>query len=227
MRSFDNREDTHVSDEPFYAHYLAETGREHPGHREIIRHHDADWRSVAASLTGPIPLNKPVWYQKHMAHHMLESMSRDWMHEESFRHVFLLREPRRMLVSLCKVLPSVTLEQTGLPQQLSIFRELIQRQGESPCVINARDILSNPESALRTLCDACQIEFSERMLSWPPGTRTTDGIWAKHWYASVEKSTGFQPIKESAEPVEDRYQELLNRCNEIYDQLIEYQLDIP
>jgi hypothetical protein len=31
------------------------------------------------------------------------------------------------------------------------------------------------------------------MLAWPAGRRASDGIWAKHWYAAVEASTGFEP----------------------------------
>ena len=49
-------------------------------------------------------------------------------------------------------------------------------------VYDARDVLENPERILRLLCDAVGVDFMEAMLSWPPGLRETDGIWAKHWY---------------------------------------------
>ena len=36
MRSFENRKDTSVIDEPFYAYYLQKTKLKHPMYREII-----------------------------------------------------------------------------------------------------------------------------------------------------------------------------------------------
>ena len=63
MRSFENRRDTFVSDEPFYAHYLYETGIDHPPRAKIISSGNTDWNSVADNITGPIPEAKAIWYQ--------------------------------------------------------------------------------------------------------------------------------------------------------------------
>ena len=65
MRAFGNRPDTAVSDEPFYGFYLARTGLDHPGRDAVIASQPADWRAVAAALTGPVPEGRAVWYQKH------------------------------------------------------------------------------------------------------------------------------------------------------------------
>jgi hypothetical protein len=57
------------------------------------------------------------------------------------------------------------------------------------------------------------------MLHWPPGRRPTDGIWAKHWYDAVERSTTFEPYRPKNELVPDRLRGLLEQCLEIYDEL--------
>lgn len=190
MRSFGNRSDALVVDEPFYAHYLLSTGLEHPGRSEIIASQERDWRKVAASLHAPLPPGVSVHYQKHMSHHLLPTMGRDWL--RGLQHAFLLRNPADMLRSLGSKLASVSLADTGLPQQLEIFERLRTASGVSPPVIDADDLLADPEGVLRALCDALGICFEARMLCWPPGPRSTDGIWAKHWYAAVERSSGFQ-----------------------------------
>jgi hypothetical protein len=59
-------------------------------------------------------------------------------------------------------------------------------------VLDSADLLADPESMLRALCEALGVPFSTRMLSWPAGRRDTDGVWAKHWYDRVEQSTGFE-----------------------------------
>jgi hypothetical protein len=210
LRSWGNRPDTHVSDEPLYGCYLAQTRRPHPMRDEIVAAMESDWRAVVARLTGPVPDGKAIWYQKHMAHHLLPGMGREWLAE--LRQAFLIRDPRAMLVSLDKVTPNPSVLDTGLPQQLELFESMRATTGVAPPVIDARDVLAAPEPMLRALCRALQVEFSADMLAWPPGRRATDGIWAPHWYASVEASTGFQPYRERDEPFPARLEPVLERC---------------
>jgi hypothetical protein len=199
MRSFGNRRDTQVVDEPFYAHYLQTTGLEHPGRDEVLAAHECDWRKVAAALHAPLPAGIGVHYQKHMAHHLLPTMGREWL--AGLTHAFLLRDPADMLRSLGRKLTAIRLEDTGLPQQLEIFERLRAETGVTPPVIDADDLLADPEGLLRTLCAALGIEFQSNMLRWPLGRRDTDGIWAKHWYESVERSSGFERWQRSDEPL--------------------------
>src|SRR5262245_40777183 len=119
MRSWGNRPDTFVCDEPLYAHYLQQTGIDHPGAAEVIATHERDWARVVDWLTGPIPDGKPIFFQKRMAHHLLPQIDRTWLGLVS--NAFLIRAPREMLASLAKVLPHPTVADTGLPQQVEIF----------------------------------------------------------------------------------------------------------
>ena len=221
MRAWGSRPDTVVCDEPLYAHYLAETGREHPGRGEIIAHHDADWRSVVERLTAPVP-GGGIFYQKHMAHHMLPAMDRDWV--LNLRNAFLIRDPVEMLPSLAKVLPDPTLRDTGLEQQVDLFERVQDATGETPPVIDAKDVLLDPKGMLRALCGALDVPFRDAMLVWEPGARATDGIWAKHWYGAVEQSTGFKPYEPKSEPVPDRLQVLYETCQDYYQQLFTHRL---
>ena len=190
MRSWGNREDTLVVDEPFYAHYLKVTGLDHPGREEIIATHESDWRRVVESLLAPQPPHVRIFYQKQMSHHLLPHMGREWL--DSVTHAFLIRDPAAMLASLGEKLTEFDLLATGLPQQVEIFEHVVARTGRPPPVLDSADLLARPEPMLRALCDALGIPFSERMLAWPAGRRDTDGVWAKHWYDRVEASTGFE-----------------------------------
>ena len=55
MRSFENRPDTFVSDEPFYGYYLNNTDIDHPGKKEVLRSMEYDWDKVVDYITGIIP----------------------------------------------------------------------------------------------------------------------------------------------------------------------------
>jgi len=223
MRSWENRPDTIVVDEPFYAHYLLATGIDHPGREEVLAHHETDWRRVVASLLAPLPPGVAIYYQKQMAHHLLPHMGREWL--GSVTHAFLIRDPAPMLASLGEKLGRFELEATGLPQQVEIFDYVQRCRGNVPPVVDAADLLAAPEPMLRALCAALGIPFTERMLSWPPGRRDTDGVWAKYWYERVERSTGFEPAEAAEMPkLRGRLAELEAQCRPLYQQLYAHRL---
>ncbi len=191
MRSFGNRPDTVVVDEPLYGYYLARTEVEHPGRDEVVQSMSCDWRQVLAQLAqAPLPPGASVFYQKHMTHHLLPEVDRGLLGRLS--HAFLIRDPRRLLASYARVRSEPTLADLGLQQQAEIFRAF------GGPVIDSADILRNPAAALEALCDALGVTFDSNMLSWPAGPRPTDGVWARYWYGSVWESTGFGPYREAA-----------------------------
>ena len=163
-----------------------------------------------------------IVYQKHMTHHMLPHIDRAWLAKVS--NCFLIREPRRMLLSLQKVLPEPRLEQTGLPQQVELFDAVCDLTGAAPPVIDARDVLRQPREMLSGLCAALDVPFDDRMLRWRAGKRKTDGVWAKHWYGAVERSTGFAPYYEDDAPVADELRGLLDACQPLYDKLAQNRI---
>ncbi len=171
---------------------------------------------VVADLTAG-PVTTPMQYQKHMTHHLLPAFPRQPL--SSVRHAFLVRDPERVLTSYAKVREEPTLEDLGLPQQAELF----ERYGGP--VVDAADVLRDPARTLGLLCSALGIGFDDAMLSWPAGPRDTDGVWAPHWYAGVEASTGFAPYSPgSGDPLPDRLRPLLERCRPYYDALAAYRL---
>lgn len=222
MRSWGSRPDTFVSDEPLYAHYCLVTRVDHPGLEEVIAAGECDWRRVVETLLGPIPGGKPIWFQKHMAHHLLPGMDRDWVLK--LTNCLLIREPRQMVASLAKVMPQPTLPDTGLPQQVELFEMLRSAEGTAPPVILAGDLLRDPPAMLKLLCERVEVPYTEAMLNWAPGRRETDGVWAKYWYENVEKSTGFAPeITPPAAPPA-RLDSMLAECQRLFDRLHEHRL---
>lgn len=194
MRSWENRPDTEVIDEPLYAAYLDQAGLDHPMRDEILAAGPADVEdAIAACLAAPRSVS--ISYQKHMAHHLLAGMDRSWLGE--FRNVLLLRDPRRVLASYAKVRSEVTLEDIGVPQQLELAEHC-------EFVVDSDDFLTDPAAYQREICRRLDVPFDDSlltsMLSWPAGRRSSDGVWAPAWYDAVEASTGFGPAPTVAPP---------------------------
>jgi hypothetical protein len=226
MRSWGNRADTFVVDEPFYACYLKATEKKHPGADEIIANGETNWRKVAEKCGRDrgFPSGKRIFYQKQMAHHLLPEMDRAWLADVT--NCFLIRDPREVILSYISKNPAPTLEDLGFVQQIEIFEFVRRQEGASatPTVIDAKDVLQNSERILPVLCDKIGVEFDPAMLSWPPGLRDTDGIWAKYWYSEVAKSTSFQPYRPRIGTVPNDLREIYERCRECYKQLHKYRL---
>jgi hypothetical protein len=218
MRSWENRPDTMVVDEPLYAHYLAETGIDHPGRDEVVEAGETDWRVVVEGLLAPLPDGIRVFYQKQMAHHLLPGIGREWVGE--LTNVLLIRDPREVVASYLRSRSQVTVDDIGLRQQTSLFADLAAA-GRVPLVIDAADFLTDPERYLRGLCDLVGVPFDERMLTWPSGSRDSDGLWAPHWYAAVRESTGFAPYQRREVSLSGQGERVAEECRPLYEELRE------
>jgi hypothetical protein len=222
MRSFENREDTFVTDEPFYAHYLQHTSVDHPMRGKVIMSGNPNWDEVAEHLTGAIPNGKSVWYQKHMAQHNLQGVDLEWT--DKLINCFLIRHPGEVILSYSKKYEITSIYQLGFPQQSELYNKIKHDTGRSPIVIDSKNILMNPINLLNKLCQKLEIPFSDKMLSWPLGKRDSDGVWGQYWYGNVEKSTGFKAYQKKDGKIPNKYAVIYEESLKYYQQLFERRL---
>jgi hypothetical protein len=214
MYAFRQRSDTRVLDEPLYGHYLKVSGAAHPGALEVMKAMDCDGERVIRDiLLGPC--DKSVLFFKNMAHH-LTGLKRDFLRD--LTNLLLTRDPREMLPSLARQIPEPSLRDTGLREQVEILELELEAERE-PVVLEAKELLLDPAGVLRQACAKLAIPFEPAMLSWEAGPKPEDGVWAKHWYASVHKSTGFGTYQAKREPFPKELVPLLELCLPLYEKL--------
>lgn len=224
MRSFENRPDCCVVDEPFYAFYLQETGLDHPGRSEILNSQPTDARDVIKQLNQRPEGVCNVQYEKHMAHHFLPGMPDDWLNVR--RHCILLRDPRAVIASYVKSRPTVTLADIGVTQLLHLYEKITELQGTPPLVVDSDDLLRQPEAMLRAMCHHLGIEFSPAMLAWPAGKRDSDGVWAPWWYARVEASTGFEARAPFTGKLDAEWQAVADEALAMHQELSRHRVQV-
>lgn len=222
MRSFSSRADCAVSDEPFYGCFLKESGAPHPMAEEVIASMDCDWSSVAATLSGPPPGGKSVWYQKHMTHHMVGAVQPDDLSD--CIHAFLIRDPERMVASYRVKRETVSATDLGYATQRAFFDRVADRLGAAPPVIDSADVLADPSGTLAALCGALGLTWDPAMLGWPAGIHADDGIWASHWYDAVAASTGFHRVKTKTYTLDAADQRVADACRDDFDTLARHRL---
>ena len=214
--------DTAVWDEPFYAYYLHKTGLHHPMRTEVIESGDTAIETIIDKcIAVPTQVNRhgkapDLWFQKHMTVHMVEDISLDWL--SKVQNAFLIRRPEAVLASYHDRRANPTADDVGFKRQRQLFERVIEMTGNVPPVIDSDDVLRNPEKILRLLCKSLGIEFDSAMLAWPPGKRSDDGVWASHWYESVEQSTGFAAPR-AARPLPDHLRGISDACLDDYEML--------
>ena len=187
MYSFAQRQDTQVFDEPLYAHYLKISGANHPAAAEVLQSLENDGNKVVQKVI--LQKSKKVLFHKLMTHFLID-IDTDFLLEVS--NIIFIRNPEEIIASYSKVIPNPKLEDIGLKQQYELYL-LLERQGNMPIVLDSKHLLQSPELILNKLCAILEILFDKKMLKWKKGARKEDGIWAKHWYANVNNSTGFLP----------------------------------
>ncbi len=228
MRAFENRPDCAVWDEPFYAWYLQQTGLPHPMRDAVIAAGEAaDWRAIVADCTAtPLAENRhgrqpSIHYQKHMTHHMLPGIDLGWLGQVT--NAFLIRRPEAVLASYHDRHTDIELRDVGFQEQADLFDRVADINGAAPVVMDSDDILADPAAALQRLCDALRIPFDPAMLAWPAGRRDSDGVWAAHWYMSVEASTGLAKPSRTR-PLPEHLRPLAEQCRPYYDRLAQHRI---
>ena len=218
MRSFENREDTKVWDEPFYAYYLKETKKNHPLANEIINKYETNLEKIIDLVTAEKDF---IYFQKHMSHHIIKKIPINWITKGI--NCFLIRHPKEVLLSYIQKNDLIDSNDLGYPAQLRLFN-YIKTSNKKILVIDAKDLSEKPEIILKKICKKINIPFTEKMLNWPKGRRDSDGIWEKIWYKNVKSSTTFNKILNKEYEIPKKYNHIYNGCLRIYDQLKIYNI---
>ena len=217
MYAFAQRSDTRVVDEPLYAHYLQHqpTEAEHPYREEVLATMENDGERVVNTMLTQ-DYGRPVVVFKQMTHHLVE-LDRAFLQQTI--NVLLIRDPRAILRSFGEVVKRVTAEDIGLPQQLALYRNLTNRNALA-AVVDAKSLLENPGGVISQLCAKLGLSFEKSMLSWSPGPRPEDGVWAPAWYANVHRSTGFQPYRAREFTLSPARQQIADACRPAYEEML-------
>jgi hypothetical protein len=215
MYAFAQRKDMKVVDEPFYGHYLQATGVAHPGREEVLAQMETDPATIEAQLH-ELDQKYPYVFLKNMAHH---HVGLNWKYMQGMRTMFLIRDPARLIRSLIKVIPRPTMRDIGLDLENQLLEHALQHGPFDPLVIDTQELLSDPNTGLRELCQQLDIPFDAAMLKWKKGPIPEDGVWAKYWYRNVHNSTGLQAQQPMTIELEEQYRPLYQEALFYYERL--------
>lgn len=235
-RSFGQLDGCIVYDEPLYAPYLVDRGFDHPERERVLACRETDYERAIGQLIGDLPPGTSFSFQKHIAKHFKPEKSSEWL--KSLRHFFLIRHPQEIIYSYQKICPSVTESDIGMAALVDVFKKIQSFSDLPPLVVDANDLLKNPQAFLTEICLYLDIPFSEKMLTWECGLPTNlemsdrpfPWLWTGElpltsWYTKLDRSTGFLPFDEEREiNLPDALKPVLESCLPLYHELSKYRL---
>ncbi len=220
MYAFDNRSDCRGIDEPLYGHYLSENPHiDHPGRQQIIEKMPVDLEDCIANIER-MEYGYPILLIKNMAHHMI-GIDLDPFLKHTF--FLLIRDPQYVLASFAKVIDNPVASDIGIKEEWDLYNQLVD-SGKEPIVVDTDQFLADPEQAMIILCQKLEIPFEESMLSWSPGARDIDGVWAQYWYHNVHASSGFGAPKKKSIQLNQSLQNIYEEVKPYYLKLRELAL---
>ncbi|MFI5135317.1 MAG: hypothetical protein ACHQD9_05655 [Chitinophagales bacterium] len=219
MYSFEQRNDAQVVDEPLYAHYLYVSRAPHPGREEVLASQENDGRKVIEKILSD-DWKMPVVFFKQMTHHLV-NLPLDFLSQT--KNILLIRNPKDVLISYSKVIENPVLFDIGIKQSYDLWR-FLEAKNFHRIIVDANEVLKNPEAMLMKLCKNLGIEFQSAMLHWEAGARKEDGVWAKYWYQNVHQSTGFAPFEKEEKKLPERMMKIYEKAKPFYDFLFEKSL---
>ena len=224
-RAFQQLDGCFIFDEPFYPPFLARQGLDHPHRLEIIQQYETNYERVVSKITGSLPQGYSFSFQKHTANNLPENLNLEWL--MGLDNFFLIRHPSEIIVSRQNIYnyrKIFTLHEIGLEDLYNLFIFIEKQTNKVPLVVDSTDLVKNPSKVLQRLCTQLGVSFSEKMLTWPPGIRETDPIWAKTWYGTIVNSSEFIPFTQQKVYVPEHLKAVLEECLPFYEKLHQYAL---
>jgi len=183
--------------EPFmYDYYVHRSVREMP-HFEAEAHRPESLSEICAMLTAAAA-EAPVFF-KDMSYYVVGALDDERSFFSSLTDVFLIRDPRRSLMSYVKLDPDVTLEEAGIEAQWRHFEWLREATGRTPPVIEAEAIAADPEGAMGRLWALIGLDPCAHAFSWQKESVPEDWEQVAGWHGTASASAGIRPPRDESD----------------------------
>ncbi|XP_023931831.1 branched-chain-amino-acid aminotransferase-like protein 2, partial [Lingula anatina] len=176
-------------------------------------------------------------FGKEMAVYLVDRLqSLDYI-PRGYQHTFLIRSPAKSVPSLYNCLTDErnatkefdTLEASYKPLH-QLFHLILEESGSVPVLIDADDLLQNPDAIIRQYCRRTGLTFHKEMLEWDSGAVPDKTHWHRWpgWYDTLLKSSGFKKQEEIGHTMVKELPQDIQKCIETnmpyYEHLLKFRL---
>ena len=165
---------------------------------------------------------------------------------ERFTHSFLIRNPQRAVLSHYRALQrsmdnhdkyfieACKRGDIGFVSLCEFYFFLKSKLNIDPIIIDADDLLANPEKMMKVYCDRVGLTFKEGMTRWEPYSGLTPNfkdqmVFDYEWVDSALKSSGFQdltPLPSLPDDIPHTVRKCVDECFVPYNKLYSLRITV-
>lgn len=134
-------------------------------------------------------------FAKDMSYYVIPELLDDADFCRCIRHCFLIRDPRKSILSYYRLDPNLSCDEVGLAAQWQHYQGIEALGLEIPVVIEAEAIQSNPKSIMRLFWQSLGLDYREEAFAWNSESTPQDWQYVKGWHEQVGRSTGIKSVK--------------------------------
>lgn len=164
--------------------------------------------------------HQPVFF-KDMGYYILPEMYNHPELANRFKHLVLIRNPKKSILSYYKLDSTVTTEEIGIESQWNLYQWLSNSADQVPYIIEAERVQSDPISALGEVWNYLNLAFCENAFQWQSGEVPEDWQSVAGWHGSVISSSGIRKSEQSEEEINSEFTAAANQSPRLW-QLLEH-----
>lgn len=203
MRS---RGDCDCLHEPFmYDYYVARGIRQFP-HFKAEPGRPTAFADISAMLLERAA--ESTVFCKDMAYYVWPAIQKHQDLLERMRHLFLIRDPKRAIMSYYKLDPALTLEEVGYESQWQLYRWLLNSGEAVPTILRAEDVQQHTEQALSAAWQSVGLDYCAEAFEWDQKNAPSDWQQVSGWHQSAIEATSIRTDTRTPEHIDQEFAEL-------------------
>ena len=188
--------------EPFMYYYYVGLGKRELPHSDLHIGRLTQFDEIIRDMQSRAN-DSPVFF-KDMGYYVLPEIYDHPRLATAMRHLVLIRDPRKSILSYFKLDPEVSMEEIGIESQFRLYSWLKQNGG-CPLVIEAEAVQQNPAGVMSAVWRQLGLDHRAEAFSWQSDDVPEDWQSVSGWHESVMASDGIRQDVEDEASIAERF----------------------
>ena len=176
---------------------------------------------------------QPV-FSKDMAYYVFPKILNYPELAQQIEHVFLIRDPRKSILSYYKLDTQIQDQEIGIEAQWKLHQWVLEQTGKAPIVVQAEQLQADPKTLMSLVWQRCGLTYKENAFSWNQNSMPSDWKQVSTWHEKTNTTNAIKADLRSEDSVQLEFSELIQNAphienfylkhNEYYKKLMDYSI---
>ncbi|WP_424096447.1 sulfotransferase family protein [Moorena producens] len=224
-RTFSQRPDTAIIDEPFLDVYYFSKWRRSNRFGDCEQRQNYQPTQVLEEIKSKVEA-APLIFMKEMAYQGMPYIDQGFL--ASVINTFIVRHPHEVMASWYRVNESPTNEEFGFDALKQMWQIVTEQLEQKPILVEANSFRRHPQKVLREYCQRIGVNFDPQMLSW------NEEKWREcqpdemesraKWYKTLDGSSGIVPPTQEKVQIRPEDAGMVEGAQKVYEELSDFAI---